>query len=49
MKEDKRDKAERLITKYLVDHIIDPELPEALMLAINDIRRVREIKKLIGE
>lgn len=49
MVEDKRDKAERLITKYLVDHIVDPELPEALMLAINDIRRMREIKNLIGD
>lgn len=49
MEENKRDKAERLITKYLVDNIVDPELPEALMLAINDIRRMREIKKLIGE
>ena len=49
MAENKRDKAERLITKYLVDNIIDPELPEALMLAIHDIRRVREIEKLVKE
>jgi len=49
MVEDKRDKAERLITKYLVEHIIDPELPDALMLAIHDIRRVREIEKLVKE
>ena len=49
MIEDKRDKAERLITKYLVDHIIDPELPEALILAIHDIRRIREIKKITKE
>lgn len=47
MAEDKRDKAERLITKYLVDDIIDPELPEALMLAVHDIRRVREIEKML--
>ena len=49
MAEDKRDKAERLITKFLVDGIADPELPDALALAIHDIRRVREIKKITKE